>query len=101
MKYFGVVFLTTLIIFNNIIAFVNCKLLFDGGDGYKSLVIGNKIYYLSSGGIIFFYVDLDGISLDSDEKVDPTKWNDLTEIKPKPDDDISNNPMVGGKDGDQ
>ncbi|GES98896.1 hypothetical protein GLOIN_2v1527487 [Rhizophagus clarus] len=72
-----------------------------GGPGFKGVFTGDKLYYLSFVDIDFFYVDLTGISLDNDTLVDQSKWIDLTEIKPKPDNLISDSPILGGKANDQ
>jgi hypothetical protein len=95
MQLLKLVFSTTLIIFNYI-NFANCFPFFGGGDGYLSIFIDNKLYYLKSLGLDFFYVDLTDVSLDSDVVVNTSKWVDLKDIKPKPEDLISK-PILGGK----
>ncbi|CAG8723267.1 uncharacterized protein OCT59_028711 [Rhizophagus irregularis] len=97
---FKLIFSTALIIIFNYIKFANCKLFFTGGTGYKSIFTGNKLYYLSFPEISFFYVDLTGVSLDSDTHVDQSKWIDLTDIKPRPE-RTSTRPVLGGKVNDQ
>lgn len=97
---FKLIFPTALIIIFNYIKFANCKLFFGGGTGYKSIFTGNKLYYLTFPEITFFYVDLAGVTLDSDTRVDQSKWIDLTVIKPKPE-KTSTKPVLGGKANDQ
>jgi hypothetical protein len=70
--------LITLIIFNQVVL-LNCKIF----TGVKTIFIQDKVYCLD--GISFFYVDLSGISLDNDELVEESKWVDLANIKPRPD----------------
>src|SRR6185369_9132707 len=41
-----------------------------------------------------------GVSLDSDTVIEPSKWIDLEEIKPKPDGFVGK-PILGGKNGDK
>ncbi|CAB4466922.1 unnamed protein product [Rhizophagus irregularis] len=79
----------TLIIFNQIIS-SNCALFIDT----KAIFIGDKLYCLDL--TQFFYVDLAGISLDTDELVKQSKWIDLTNIKPKPDNLGFRNPIPSG-----
>jgi hypothetical protein len=80
---------TTLIIFNQIIL-SNCALFIDT----KAIFIGDKLYCLDLSQ--FFYVDLAGISLDTDELVKQSKWIDLQNIKPKPDKLGFRNPIPSG-----
>jgi hypothetical protein len=77
------IFLTVLIIFNHII-FTNSESSF-GGSGLYSFFTGDKLYFYGSIDLNFFYVDLAGISLDTDTVIDESKWIDLTEIRPQPD----------------
>jgi hypothetical protein len=98
---FKLIFSTTLFIIFNYIKFANCKLFFFGGTGLRSIFTGDKLYFLSFVETTFFYVDLAGVSLDSDTLVDQSKWIDLTDIKPRPDDLLSNKPILGGKSNDQ
>ena len=49
----------------------------------------------------FFYVDLTGISLDSDTIIEPSKWIILDNIKPKPDESLFYDPLLGGKNNDK
>ncbi len=49
----------------------------------------------------FFYVDLAGVSLDSDTVIEKSKWFDLNNIKFKPDPFPSSNPILGGKNNDK
>ncbi|RIA78695.1 hypothetical protein C1645_214939 [Glomus cerebriforme] len=101
MQYFKLILSTVLIIIFNQINFVNCKLtFFSGGTGFKSLFTGDKLYFQN---FItnFFYVDLTGVSLDSDTLVDQSKWIDLTDVKPQPDSLTSNNPILGGINNDK
>jgi hypothetical protein len=78
--------LTTLIFFNQIVLslFFNTKTIF----------IQDKLYCLDSTN--FISVDLAGISLDNDELVEESKWTDLSNIKPRPDNIRYNNPIQGG-----
>src|ERR1043165_2857210 len=95
MQLLKLVFSTALIIFNYI-NFVNCFPFFEGGDGYFTLVIGDKLYYRKDLGLYFFYVDLTGVSLDTDVVIDTSKWVDLKDIKPQPE-DLFSKPFLGGK----
>ncbi|CAB4443883.1 unnamed protein product [Rhizophagus irregularis] len=63
----------------NHIIFANCAIIF-GGDGYSSLLAGDKLYYFNYIGN-FFYVDLTDVSLDTNTVIDRTKWIDLTVIR--------------------
>ncbi|CAB5384395.1 unnamed protein product [Rhizophagus irregularis] len=76
------IFPAALIIFNHVI-FTNCGL-FGGSDLY-SFFSGDKLYFFRSIKYNFFYVDLAGVSLDTDTVIDKSKWIDLTEVKPQPD----------------
>jgi hypothetical protein len=62
--------------------------------GVKTIFIQDKVYCLDN--IDFFYVDLAGISLDNDELVEESKWIDLSNIKPRPDNLILDDPIPGG-----
>ncbi|CAB4410711.1 unnamed protein product [Rhizophagus irregularis] len=76
------IFPAALIIFNHVIL-TNCGL-FGGSDLY-SFFSGDKLYFFRSIKYNFFYVDLAGVSLDTDTVIDKSKWIDLTEVKPQPD----------------
>ncbi|CAB4390775.1 unnamed protein product [Rhizophagus irregularis] len=84
------IFSTVLIIFNHVI-FTKCGTF--GGNGLYSFFTGNKLYYVGFFELNFFYVDLAGVSLDTDTIIDKSKWVDLTEIKPQPGID-SNIPLL-------
>ena len=92
------IFLTALIIIFNYINFANCFTFFSGGSEFLSYFSGDKLYYRKSG-VYFFYVDLAGVSLDTDAVIDSSKWFDLNDIKPQP--DVNSKPFVGGKANDK
>src|SRR5688572_25513296 len=99
MQLLKLIFSIALIIFNYI-NFANGFPFFEGGDGFLSYYIGNKLYYRELS--YFFYVDLTGVSLDNDTIIDTSKWFDLEEIKPQPESEkVFANPIVGGKDNDK
>ncbi|CAG8603872.1 hypothetical protein GLOIN_2v1878683 [Rhizophagus irregularis DAOM 181602=DAOM 197198] len=83
----------------NHIILANCAIIF-GGDGYSSLLAGDKLYYFNYIGN-FFYVDLTDVSLDTNTVIDRTKWIDLTVIRPQPTNSISRYPLLSGKDNDK
>lgn len=85
-------------IFNHIIL-ANCVINF-GGDGYKSFLAGDKLYYFSDISN-FFHVDLTGVSLDTNTVIDRSKWIDLTDMRPQPITPISRYPFLSGKDNDK
>src|SRR5437773_2255470 len=68
----------------------------------KILIIIN----VSRNYFILFYLDLTGVSLDTDAIVDQSKWIDLVDIKPRPDrvsleSSSFKNPLLGGKANDK
>jgi hypothetical protein len=78
-----------LIIFNQIIL-SNCESFFDT----KIIFIEDKLY--CSDPSHFFYVDLANISLDTDELVKKSKWINLMNIKPQPDNLRFGHPIPAG-----
>ncbi|CAB4410712.1 unnamed protein product [Rhizophagus irregularis] len=92
------IILIALRVFNHIIL-VNCVINF-GGDGYKSFLAGDKLYYFSDISN-FFHVDLTGVSLDTNTVIDRSKWIDLTDMRPQPITPISRYPLLSGKDNDK
>ncbi|RGB30887.1 hypothetical protein C1646_764741 [Rhizophagus diaphanus] len=95
MKLSKLIISITLRVFNHIIL-ANCVINF-GGDGYKSFLAGDKLYYFNDINN-FFHVDLTDISLDTNTVIDRSKWIDLTDIKPQPITPISRYPFLSGKD---
>src|SRR3954451_5894280 len=80
---------TASMIFNHIIL-SNCETF----SHVETILIGDKVYCLDDDH--FFYLDLAGISLDTDELIKESKWIDLMNIKPKPDIIRFSDPIPGG-----
>src|SRR3954454_19023514 len=91
MQLLKLVFSTGLIMLNHII-FANCLNI--GGILFETIFINDKSYYIKYNTI--FYVDLIGVSLDTDVVLDKSKWIDLDNIKPKPSSEVPTRPILGG-----